>query len=141
MTQENKRLDRAGDVRPWNADGLARACDFCGDVFRHYAAHIMVPSRVSDVPGIYGVFCSWNCAKRSLLRMRNRPWFALMAITALRTGCRLPLRTDGTKDQVVRFIPSHLANVNLKRYINTPLPPVVEEKSPDDDEPQVYDIF
>lgn len=73
--------------------------------------------------------------------MRNRPWFALMAITALKTGCRLPILTNGTKDQIVQFIPPHLANVTLTRYINTPLPPLIEEKSPEDDEPQVYDIF
>lgn len=141
--QENKRLDHALHVRPWNADGLLRECDFCGDRFHHLAAHVMVPARASGIPGVYGIFCSWNCAKRYLLRLGNRPWFALMAITALRTGCRLPILVNGNEKQIVRFIPKDLANVMMRKYIHTPLPPITETEGEtrSDSQPEVYDIY
>lgn len=127
--------------RAWNADRHTVRCDACDDLFEHYAAHIMVPNR-SAIPGIYGIFCSWNCAKRVLLRMRNRPWFALMAITALRTGCRLPIDIKlGAQKEIVRYIPSNLQNVQPRNYVHTPMPPLLEENGDAEDEPQVYDVY
>lgn len=138
ILQENKR----SAIAPWNLQRAPLRCDYCHDVFRHYAAHIMVPNR-SAVPGYFGWYCSWNCAKRDLLRMRNRPWFALMAITALRSGAKLPIRIDpNIKDERVRRIPKGLENIVPRQYIHTPLPPLCESSLEDDEqEPEVYDVY
>lgn len=101
----------------------------------------MVPSR-TPTPGVYGQFCSWNCAKRQLGRLGNRPWFALLAITALRTGAKLPLRTHGeyVKERV-KFVPPTLCLVQFKDII-TPLPRIIEGAALEiEPEPEVYDVY
>ena len=99
----------------------------------------MVPSR-SSTPGVYGQCCSWNCAKRELRRIGNRPWFALLAITALRTGANLPLKIHGTfKKEKVQFVPPTLYLVQFKE-IRTPLPRILEEAALET-EPEVYDVY
>jgi hypothetical protein len=66
-----------------------------------------------------------------------------MAITALRTGCRLPILVNGNEKQIVRFIPKDLANVMMRKYIHTPLPPITETEGEtrSDSQPEVYDIY
>jgi hypothetical protein len=69
-----------------------------------------------------------------------------MAVTALKTGCKLPIRVQGTKSQIVRFVPPELASLSMQRHVYAPEPyarlvsevevQIVEEK-----EPQVYDIY
>lgn len=73
--------------------------------------------------------------------MRNRPWFALMAITALKTGSKLPIET-WTKNQKVQFIPSELASLEFEKNVYTPEPLIITEKSSEKEiEPEVYDIY
>jgi hypothetical protein len=66
-----------------------------------------------------------------------------MAITALRTGCRLPILINAKEKQIVRFIPSDLVNVVQRKHIHTPLPPIQEEDRgvPSDSEPEILDIY
>ena len=73
--------------------------------------------------GIYGVYCSWNCAKRGLLGLRTRPWFALLAITALKSGATLPIviAPKGKKPacpQIVKNVPSF--PIQLIRHVTIP---------------------
>lgn len=63
-------------------------CHYCQCVFRTIPACLVRPTPVRS---IYGLFCSWNCAKRKLLLFGNRAWFASLAISALRSGAQLPI--------------------------------------------------
>lgn len=63
-----------------------------------------------------------------------------MAITALRSGCKLPISIDpSVKNQIVCRIPDGLENVAPRRYIHTPMPPISEAKQ--EDEPEVFDVY
>lgn len=63
-------------------------CDNCHLRFTHLPAFLPVPGiRIR----VHGNYCSWNCAKRDLLCIGNRPWFSLLAITALKLGAQLPI--------------------------------------------------
>lgn len=67
------------------------SCDNCNCQFSHLPAAIVVPSRDACI-GLYGCYCSWNCAKRGLFGLRTRPWYALLSITAIKTGAKLPIK-------------------------------------------------
>lgn len=63
-----------------------------------------------------------------------------MAVTALKTGCRLPIGIKpGAPKEIVQFIPPDLASVQPRKYIHTPLPPLLEE--PGEAEPEVNDVY
>ena len=65
-----------------------------------------------------------------------------MAITVLKTGGRLPINIKpGAEKEYVRFIPSDLQHVQPRKYIHTPMPPLLEECEDTEDEPQVYDVY
>jgi hypothetical protein len=77
--------------------------------------------------GIYGCYCSWNCAKRCLLDVSNRPWFALLAITALKTGARLPIKVFPARvcppkkfKEIVRVLPDDLKQVRFVNSLTAP---------------------
>lgn len=112
-----------------------RPCDHCGDRFRHIPSFIMVPGKCVCA---FGNYCSWNCAKRALLRLRTRPWFALMAITALKTGAKLPISIEPT-DKSCRpvKIPPSLQLITIKEFIQINPP---NEKTTDiDNEPEAFE--
>lgn len=136
MLQETKLAD-------WG-DAHTGVCGNCGRNFEHMAAHIMVPG---SPLGVFGCYCCWNCAKRGLLDLRTRSWFALMAITALRTGATLPIRVFPTgvqppadQQQRVRYIPVALRKVQLVKHVRIPLIalPSISEEEPLE-EPEVYE--
>jgi len=125
-------------------------CDNCHCRHRNIPAAIVVPSTNSYL-GLYGSYCSWNCAKRGLLGLRSRAWFTLLAITAMKTGAKLPIKisllgkSPDKKDcQVVRKIPP-LLFIRLKtlgiQYI--PLPHQLSSSTSSDietePEPEVFE--
>lgn len=66
----------------------------CGNCLVHFLdppSHIITPSSQHDLIGLFGAYCSWNCAKRALFDLRTRQWFSLLAITALKLGATLPI--------------------------------------------------
>lgn len=101
----------------------------------------MVPR---DPVGIYGSYCSWNCAKRDLLNLRSRSWFALLAITAIRMGAKLPIKVFPTHVkpskkymQTVQYIPADLQKVSVVSFIRIPFyKPITQD---DDTEPEAYE--
>ena len=103
----------------------------------------MVPLRDLCV-GLFGVYCSWNCAKRGLLGLRTRPWYSLLAITAIKTGAKLPIVLSPTgkpppaySKQIVKKIPPSL-NVKVVQHVCIPII-TPDEKSYSDSEPDTFE--
>lgn len=67
-------------------------CGNCALHFHDPPAAIVTPIRGSDTVGFFGSYCSFNCAKRALFDLRVKPWFTLLAITALKLGATLPIK-------------------------------------------------
>lgn len=112
-------------------------CRACGLLFHHIPAFIMVPR---SHLGIFGNYCSWNCAKRDLLRLRTRQWFSLMAITAIRTGATLPIRiSDHNKSCIPLKIPPALDNLIYVSNVHIGPPPLLLPTiSENDEEPPAF---
>jgi hypothetical protein len=111
-------------------------------MFRCSPAAIVVPRLHSRI-GLFGNYCSWNCAKRGLLGLRNRPWYALLAITAIKTGATLPIRLSEkgkpppqNETQIVKQIPSSLT-VEIVKYIS--IPHIYPDSASTDSEPEVFE--
>lgn len=126
IPQETKKLH-------W-PDRCLDPCGNCGLLFRGPPAAVVTPSRVPNFVCLSGRYCSWNCAKRRLIGLRNRPWFALLAITALKTGARLPIvaSEEGKPPhpkykEVVRFIPKSVNLLKLDQHFHTPELPTIQE--------------
>lgn len=65
-----------------------------------------------------------------------------MAITVLKTGGKLPIDIKpGAQKEYVRFIPNDLQNVEPRKYVHTPMPPLLEQPEDEEDEPLVYDVY
>lgn len=95
----------------WPREAL-RACDNCQLSFHSIPAFVVVPARRFSHAGLYGNYCSWNCAKRGLMDIQPRNWFALMSIVAMRSGAKLPI------------VPSKKQRPPHKRQKQFPLKPV-----------------
>lgn len=64
-----------------------------------------------------------------------------MAITALRSGAKLPISINPKrKDQIVVRIPPGLEDVLECRHIHVPPPPPLTTVQ-ETDEPEVYDVY
>lgn len=132
MSQETKRSAVCG---VWPLVSVEPCLD-CGARFDNIPAFIMVPS---SHLGIYGNYCSWNCAKRALLRVRTRRWFSLMAITAIRTGAKLPIRIfQDKKDCIPLFVPQSLRNVIYVSNIHIQEPPPLKTIEEEEEEPTPF---
>lgn len=133
-SQETKLL-RNPVAGPWPRQALGPCWD-CHSVFHGIPAFIMVPS---SHLGIYGNYCSWNCAKRALLKLRTRRWFSLMAITAIRTGAKLPIRiSDENKECVPLYIPTTFTNFIYVSKVHIGPPPTLPQDMDEDKEPDAY---
>lgn len=75
----------------WRVSSRER-CGNCLVRFHDPPAHIIAPTSQPSTVGLFGTYCSWNCAKRALFQLRTRTWFALLAITALQLGATLPIQ-------------------------------------------------
>lgn len=69
-----------------------------------------------------------------------------MAITALKTGCKLPIRIHGKyKKEIPRFIPDELMRVTCVSSVLTPMPRIIEdtpyEQPKEESPPKVYDVY
>lgn len=107
--------------------------------FHNPPAAIVSPLPWPHTVGLFGNYCSWNCAKRGLLGLRNRPWFSLMGITCLKTGASLPIRMSEKgkpplpeEKQIVKKIPSSLfvfimENIHYRQFTNPSTNPEEEE--------------
>lgn len=126
-------------------------CGNCGLYFLDPPAAVVTPTSTSSAVGLSGRYCSWNCAKRRLIGLRNRPWFALMAITALKSGAKLPLRPSESGKpphrkykEVVKVIPN-VSVYSLQPPLFCPTPPSqtvmeVASSSPEEEpEPVVFE--
>lgn len=74
-----------------------KRCGNCLVYFHDPPASIITPTPERDTIALFGTYCSWNCSKRALFDLRTRPWFSLMAITALQLGARLPITMSDRK--------------------------------------------
>jgi hypothetical protein len=120
------------------------ACGNCHTYFDGPPAAVVTPSLRTDAIGLGGRFCSWNCAKRRLIGLRNRPWFTLMAITAIKSGAKLPIRPSETgkpptlkNKEVVQKIPD-IKIYSLHPSLHCPSPFQTSKVVPEEDEPEAF---
>ena len=127
----------------WPRSKPSDRCHNCHHHLPLLPAAIVVPR---SPLGLYGTFCSWNCAKRRLVCLRTRPWFGLLARTAIKTGAKLPIIASArgcppqsTVKQVVLFDPRIV--IQRISYITIPEPTLYNASSilAEEGEPEVFE--
>lgn len=108
-------------------------CHNCGYTYSYPPCAIITPRNRHGAYGLFNRYCSWNCAKRGLLGLRNRPWFSSLSLIAKRSGATFPIKASETgkpplphEKQIIRFLPT-LSPLQLQPVVQIPYIAIIVE--------------